>query len=61
MFERLKMIFGKKEEYVPYKERETRCDNCEFVYVCDLYEITTGNDISKHYLPKPNTKCKKDN
>ena len=65
----IKKLFGKKmpkisgENYVPYVEEDTMCDNCEYLSKCmkECYYIdcTTLQDARKHIIVGNSYCCKK--
>ena len=57
----IRKVFKKKEKYIPqpYVEKDTCCDLCKYKYECDSkVDITTLNDMRRHYIRVLGSKCK---
>lgn len=52
--------FNKKEiKEVKYKEISYKCDACEYREKCNVIEITTSEDSTRHFVPNISTICMK--
>lgn len=50
-----------KEMMSEYVERDTECDDCEFLFSCeDCIETTTRHDTRRHYVRGIGAKCRKE-
>lgn len=50
-------------EYVPYVEKDTECDKCEYLHEClnkgFLINVTIIEDVRSHYIGALKAPCKK--
>lgn len=49
----------KKFKVHKYKEKDTKCDSCEFLSTCDVMDVTGIEDSRRHWLPNLGVVCKK--